>query len=159
MHNVQRPDSLLRKAHHLQGMALVFAHSGNFSAEQVVGWARVTIAVDTKGATIFIQLMHTGTYSHPLNLPQGAHMRAPSAIAADGEMYTDAQGMKAHPVPIAMTRDDIISTQKEFVTAATLVATGKGKVGSDYRPLAYLMTCHFMMQCAWKVILRPAKGI
>lgn len=91
---------------------------GIFSAAQVAGWARVTQAVHAKGAKIFIQLMHTGRIAHPLNLPEGARMLAPSAVAADGEMYTDAQGMKPHPVPTAMTADDIVSTQKEFVTAA-----------------------------------------
>jgi N-ethylmaleimide reductase len=91
---------------------------GIFLAAQVAGWARVTQAVHAKGAKIFIQLMHTGRIAHPLNLPEGARMLAPSAIAADGEMYTDAQGMKPHPVPTMMTLDDIISTQKEFVAAA-----------------------------------------
>lgn len=91
---------------------------GIFSAEQVAGWARVTQAVHAKGAKIFVQLMHTGRIGHPLNLPEGARILAPSAVAADGEMYTDAQGMKPHPVPTAMTKDDIISTQNEFIMAA-----------------------------------------
>ncbi|HEY5714991.1 MAG TPA: alkene reductase, partial [Psychromonas sp.] len=71
-----------------------------------------------KGAKIFIQFMHCGRIAHPLNLPEGARMLAPSAVAAEGEMYTDSEGMKPHPVPAAMTIDDIISTQKEFVEAA-----------------------------------------
>ncbi|MFT6925531.1 MAG: N-ethylmaleimide reductase [Psychromonas sp.] len=91
---------------------------GIFSAEQVVGWARVSEAVHAKGAKIFVQLMHTGRIGHSLNLHQEARILAPSAVAADGEMYTDAQGMKAYPVPTAMSHDDIISTQKEFVMAA-----------------------------------------
>ncbi|MFT6349112.1 MAG: hypothetical protein ACJAYB_002127 [Psychromonas sp.] len=41
-------------------------------------------------------------------------MPVSSAIIADGEMYTDGQGMKAHLEPIAMSRDDIISTQKSL---------------------------------------------
>lgn len=91
---------------------------GIFSAEQVAGWTRVTKVVHAKGAKIFIQLMHTGRIAHPLNLPQGARILAPSAVAAEGEMYTDAEGMQPHPVPMAMTDDDIISTQQEFVAAA-----------------------------------------
>jgi N-ethylmaleimide reductase len=91
---------------------------GIFSAAQVEGWAKITQAVHGKGAKIFIQLMHTGRIAHPLNLPAGARMLAPSAVAADGEMYTDAEGMKAHPIPTAMTVDEIISTEREFVEAA-----------------------------------------
>ncbi len=91
---------------------------GIFSAAQVAAWARVTQAVHSKGAKIFVQLMHTGRIAHPLNLPDGARILAPSAVAAEGEMFTDAQGMKAQPVPTAMTGDDIISTQQEFVAAA-----------------------------------------
>ncbi|WP_198552496.1 oxidoreductase [Psychromonas sp. MB-3u-54] len=56
---------------------------GVFSAAQVAGgrfWARVTKAVHAKGATIFIQLMHTRRIAHPLNLPQGAHMLAPQPL-------------------------------------------------------------------------------
>ncbi|MGB5445137.1 MAG: alkene reductase [Psychromonas sp.] len=91
---------------------------GIFSAAQVAGWGRVTQAVHAKGAKIFVQLMHTGRIAHPLNLPEGARMFAPSAVAAEGEMFTDAQGMKPHPIPMAMSGDDIINTQKEFVKAA-----------------------------------------
>lgn len=91
---------------------------GIFSAAQVDGWARVTQAVHKDGAKIFIQLMHTGRISHPLNLPAGAHVVAPSAVAAEGEMYTDAEGMKPHPVPAAMSEEEIQSTQKEFVESA-----------------------------------------
>ena len=45
---------------------------GIFSLSQVAGWQRITNAVHAGGAKIFIQLMHTGRISHPLNLPEGA---------------------------------------------------------------------------------------
>src|SRR6476646_4072091 len=45
---------------------------GIFSAAQVAGWKKITDAVHSKGAKIFVQLMHTGRVGHPNNLPQGA---------------------------------------------------------------------------------------
>ena len=91
---------------------------GIFSEAQIAGWKLVTSAVHAKGAKIFIQLMHTGRISHPLNLPQGARLLAPSAVAAGGEMWTDAEGMKPEPVPTAMTEADIKQAVEEFAQAA-----------------------------------------
>jgi N-ethylmaleimide reductase len=74
---------------------------------------------------MFLQLMHCGRIAHPLNLPAGAHMLAPSAVKADGEMYTDAEGMKPHPAPQAMTGADIEATIAEYAQAArNAVAAG-----------------------------------
>ncbi len=91
---------------------------GIFSAAQVAEWKRVTDAVHAKGAKIFMQFMHCGRIGHPLNLPAGARLLGPSAIAAAGQIHTDAEGMKAHPVPEAMTEADLKSTKEEFVQAA-----------------------------------------
>jgi N-ethylmaleimide reductase len=91
---------------------------GIFSAEQVVGWKKITDAVHAGGAKMFIQFMHTGRVGHPLNLPAGAKVMGPSAVAAKGEMFTDAEGLKPHPIPHAMTAADIKSTIAEFVQAA-----------------------------------------
>ena len=91
---------------------------GIFSAEQVAGWKKITDAVHAGGAKMFIQFMHTGRVGHPLNLPAGAKVVAPSAVAAKGEMFTDAEGLKPHPIPHAMTAADIKSTIAEFVQAA-----------------------------------------
>lgn len=98
---------------------------GIFSSAQVEGWARVTKAVHAKGAKIFVQLMHTGRVSHPLNMPVGARVLAPSAVVAAGEMYTDTEGMQPHPVPQAMTEVDLRTALQEFVQAAkNAVAAG-----------------------------------
>ena len=91
---------------------------GIFSQEQVTGWSRVTQAVHAGGARMFVQLMHTGRIGHLLNLPEGARVLAPSAVAAAGEIYTDAQGMQAHPVPQAMSAADIAAARQEYVQAA-----------------------------------------
>jgi len=98
---------------------------GIFSPVQVEGWKHISNAVHAGGAKMFLQLMHCGRIAHPLNLPAGAHMLAPSAVKADGEMYTDAEGMKPHPAPQAMTGADIEATIAEYAQAArNAVAAG-----------------------------------
>lgn len=91
---------------------------GIFSPAQVEGWRRIATAAHDGGAKIFIQLMHTGRIGHPLNLPAGARVLGPSAIAAAGEIYTDAEGMKPHPTPEPMTDADIKAAIAEFGAAA-----------------------------------------
>jgi len=91
---------------------------GLWSSEQIDGWKQITDAVHAKGARIFVQLMHTGRVGHPLNLPPGAELLAPSAVAAEGQMYTDAQGPQDHPVPRAMTDAEVRRAIEEHVQAA-----------------------------------------
>ncbi len=91
---------------------------GIFSAAQVAGWKLVTAAVHAKGAKIFIQFMHCGRVGHPLNLPAGARVLGPSAVAAAGDMYTDAEGMKQNAMPQAMTEADIRTAIEEFAQGA-----------------------------------------
>ncbi len=91
---------------------------GVFSDAQVQGWRRVTDGVHQAGGKIFVQLMHTGRVSHPANLPAGARLLAPSALAAPGEMWTDSKGQQPHPVPVAMSEDDILETINEYSAAA-----------------------------------------
>ena len=91
---------------------------GIYSTEQVAGWKRVTDGVHAKGAQMFLQMMHCGRIAHPLNLPAGARIVAPSAVAAAGEMWTDAEGMKPNATPAAMSEADIKAAIAEFVVGA-----------------------------------------
>jgi len=91
---------------------------GLWSTAQVAGWKLVTDAVHARGGRIFVQFMHTGRVGHPLNLPAGGEVLAPSAVAAPGEMYTDAKGMQPHPVPRAMTDAEVRNAIEEHVVAA-----------------------------------------
>lgn len=91
---------------------------GLFSKEQVEGWKKTTKAVHDKGGKIFAQLMHTGRIGHHDNLPSGARIVAPSEIKAAGQMYTDQNGMQDHPVPHALTLEEIEKVKLEFVNAA-----------------------------------------
>lgn len=98
---------------------------GIFSAAQIEGWKRITEAAHARGAKMFMQLMHCGRIAHPLNLPPGARVLAPSSVAAAGEMYSDAEGLRPHPVPEAMTDADLKSAIAEFAQAArNAVAAG-----------------------------------
>jgi N-ethylmaleimide reductase len=91
---------------------------GIFTKEQIEGWKKTTSAVHQSGGKIMIQLMHTGRISHILNMDKNAQIIAPSAVKAEGKMWTDAKGLQDYPTPKAMTKEDIISTQAEYVLAA-----------------------------------------
>ncbi|WP_234086901.1 alkene reductase [Azonexus sp. R2A61] len=93
---------------------------GLFNQEQVQGWRRVTDGVHQVGGRIFVQLMHTGRVGHPANLPVGASVIAPSAIAVPGETWTDTDGMQPHPIPREMSEADIAQSIAEYATAAKL---------------------------------------
>jgi len=91
---------------------------GIFSSQQVEGWKKVTSAAHQGGAKIVVQLMHTGRISHPLNMPEGSRVLAPSAVKPAGQMWTDSAMMQDFPEPAAMTDDDLLHTKSEFVDAA-----------------------------------------
>lgn len=92
---------------------------GAYSSAQTEGWRGVTQAVHAAGGKIFLQIMHTGRVSHPLNMPAGSEVLAPSAIGlTDSEMYTDAKGNQPFPQPKEMTAEDIKTAIQEYVTTA-----------------------------------------
>jgi len=79
---------------------------------------KITEAVHANNSKIFFQLMHTGRIGHPLNLPEGTEIIAPSAVKIGGQMWTDQEGMQDHPIAREMTLEDIENTIEEYVTAA-----------------------------------------
>lgn len=91
---------------------------GIFSNEQVECWKEVTTAVHNSEGKIVVQLMHTGRISHPLNMPKGAKILAPSSVKAEGQMWTDAKQLQDFPLPKEMTVIDLLHTKTEFVDAA-----------------------------------------
>jgi N-ethylmaleimide reductase len=86
---------------------------GIHTAAQIDGWKRVTDAVHAQGGLIFLQLMHTGRISHPSLLPGGATPVAPSAVAAEGQVYT-ATGPKNFVVPRTLEADQIAGITNEY---------------------------------------------
>jgi len=90
---------------------------GLYSPEQIAGWKLTTDVVHEKGGAIFAQLMHTGRISHPANMPEGAEIVAPSAIAAKGDMWTDSQGMQPQPTPRELTTEEVKAAVQEYIQA------------------------------------------
>src|SRR5262249_55207680 len=89
---------------------------GIHSPEQVAGWKAVTDAVHRAGGTIFAQLWHVGRVSHP-DFHGGELPVAPSAIAADGEVFT-TNGKTRIVAPRALETDEIPGIVVQFRQAA-----------------------------------------
>ncbi len=104
---------------------------GLYTKEQAKAWRTVTDQVHAQGGKIFVQLMHTGRVSHPLNMPAGARVLAPSPIAAKGEMWTDQQGLQPQPIPEEMTLADIQNAIREFTESAKLAVNEAGFDGVE----------------------------
>ena len=74
---------------------------------QIDAWRKVTDAVHTEGGLIALQIMHSGRIgSHHIKGVSVDHI-APSAIRADGEIYTDAAGMQPFDTPRALATDEV----------------------------------------------------
>lgn len=93
---------------------------GIFSLGQRDGWRLVTDAVHARGGRMFIQLMHAGRVGSVINLPKGAELMAPSAVAMTGKIWTDSQGEQPYGTPREMTGVDIATTITEYAKAASL---------------------------------------
>jgi N-ethylmaleimide reductase len=91
---------------------------GLYSPEQVAGWRSVVEGVHAAGGRIFVQLMHVGRIAHQNNLPSGARILAPSAVASAGNMWTDQAGLQPLPTPTEMTAADLREALDEFVQGA-----------------------------------------
>jgi N-ethylmaleimide reductase len=90
---------------------------GIFTDEQQAGWAAVTKAVHRAGGRIFVQLSHMGRAAHPSQLLGGAWPKGPSAIAAEGTVFTP-EGPQPYPVPHEMTPADIDTAVRHYADAA-----------------------------------------
>lgn len=98
---------------------------GAFTPAQIEGWRQIAKAIHEEGSKFFVQLMHCGRITAAENIPAGGETLAPSAVKADGEMYTDSKGMMPHETPRAMTLEDIQKAQMEYVNASeNLVRAG-----------------------------------
>jgi N-ethylmaleimide reductase len=91
---------------------------GIYSPEQTTGWRLTTDAVHARGGRIFIQLMHAGRVGSVLNLPSGAELVAPSAVAMSGKVWTDSQGEQPYDLPREMMPDDVRHAVQEYVQAS-----------------------------------------
>ena len=89
---------------------------GIYSQEQIAGWKITTDAVHKKGGQIFVQLWHTGAYSHP-DLHNGKKPLAPSDVNPNQQVFT-TDGFKVSEEPQPMTIEDIKNTVQDFKHAA-----------------------------------------
>jgi N-ethylmaleimide reductase len=89
---------------------------GIHSPAQVAGWRHVTDAVHGAGGKIFAQLWHVGRISHP-DFHDGALPVAPSAIAADGEVFT-TRGPTKMVTPRALELLELPGIVDQFRTGA-----------------------------------------
>lgn len=91
---------------------------GAYSAAQTEEWKKISAAAHKGGAKVFMQFMHTGRIGHPLNLPKGAELVAPSALAAAGQIRTDQQQMQNHPTPRALGTSEVAGVIGDYVNAS-----------------------------------------
>lgn len=73
----------------------------------IQGWQRVTEAVHKGGGRIVLQIMHSGRIGSHHIKGAGVRTLAPSALRAQGEVWTDAAGMQPFDMPQAMTADEV----------------------------------------------------
>ena len=117
---------------------------GLYNDAQATAWRSITEAVHQQGGQIVLQLMHCGRVGHPENKAANSRTLAPSAIAARGEIYTEA-GMLPFGTPEAMSTQDIQQTIADYKTA-TKLAFDAGFDGvelhgtSGYLPAQFLST-------------------
>lgn len=88
-----------------------------YNAEQIASWKKVTEAVHAKGGRIFMQIMHVGRIAHSANRTIADAPVAPSAIRAEGLMWTDSQGMQPNDMPRALAIEEIPGVIAEYAQA------------------------------------------
>lgn len=77
------------------------------TSAHIQAWRRVTDAVHQHGGRIVLQIMHSGRIgSHHIKGP-GVPTLAPSALRAQGEVWTDAAGMQPYDMPQAMSAQEV----------------------------------------------------
>jgi N-ethylmaleimide reductase len=118
---------------------------GIYNPQQLDAWAQVLEAVHAEGGLMVAQLMHCGRVASSLNKSVGSETVAPSAIAARGKMFTDAEGMVSFDIPRALTTVEVGKVIEEYATA-TKNAYAAGFDGvelhctSGYLPAQFLST-------------------
>ena len=118
---------------------------GIYNDAQIAGWRVVTDAVHARGGRIFLQIMHVGRIAHSANRTIPDPPVAPSAIRADGQMWTDSQGMQPYDMPRALEISEIPGVTAEFAQATkNAIAAGFDGVelhsASGYLPNQFLST-------------------
>jgi N-ethylmaleimide reductase len=118
---------------------------GLVTPAQVTGWRRVTDAVHAEGGTIVAQIMHCGRVTHVDNKDASSETVAPSAIRAQGDMFTDTAGMQPFSEARALRNDEIPGVVQEFARSTELAYEAgfdgvEAHCASGYLPAQFLST-------------------
>lgn len=101
----------------IEGNSAFWQEPGIYSAEQIVGWKRVTDAVHAADGRIFLQIWHGGRACHPL-LNRGAQPVAPSPIAISNDGARTPEGKKPYVIPRELRDDELPGIVAGFRKAA-----------------------------------------
>jgi N-ethylmaleimide reductase len=91
---------------------------GMHTPAQVHGWQQITQAVHAQGGTIVLQLMHCGRIASRHNKDPQARTVAPSALRAQGRMFTDAAGLVEFDTPEELASAEVPLVIEEYAQAA-----------------------------------------
>jgi N-ethylmaleimide reductase len=116
----QRADAglLLTEGTGPSAMGMGYARTpGIYDDAHIAGWKAVTDSVHARGGRIFLQIMHVGRIAHAANRTIPHAPVAPSAIQAEGQMWTDSQGMQPNDMPRALELAEIPGVIEEYAVA------------------------------------------
>jgi N-ethylmaleimide reductase len=113
------------------------------TAEQIAAWKKITDAVHAKGGRMFMQFMHVGRIGHSANRYTTEPLIAPSAVRANGQIWTDALGLQDFDAPRALESSEIPGVIEGFAQATrNALAAGFDGVelhaASGYLPMQFL---------------------
>lgn len=91
---------------------------GWFTEEQRDAWARMAESVHAKEGVIFAQLWHQGRTTH--SAVAGTTPESSSATKPDGQLAWSGFKPRPYETARAMTPQDIVATQDDFVRAAVM---------------------------------------
>jgi len=120
---------------------------GIYNSEQIAAWRQVTEPVHARGGQIVLQLMHCGRIGSCHSKPPGTRTLAPSAMAADVQIFTDHAGQVHADVPKALSLDEIAQVIAEYRQAA-LNAREAGFDGVELHATSGYLPMQFMAENA-----------
>ena len=115
--------------------------------EHVEGWKKVTDRVHKAGSKIYCQLWHLGRQSHSSHHPLTNRIVSASNIPMAGEVKT-IDGENTEPeTPVALTKEDIQQTIKDYVNAA-LMSKEAGFDGVELHSANGYLIDQFLQTCS-----------
>jgi len=91
---------------------------GIYAPAQIEAWRKVTRAVKSRGAVIFLQLWHVGRISHSSHQPGGGLPVAPSAVRPSGVALDASRKRVPYETPQPLSKEQIASIVADYRQAA-----------------------------------------